>query len=99
MLRAAFTNRPLRAVSAVGVLPAVVAFPYGACLAAGCRLDGHEVGGWTTTVVSLMPFSGIQPISPGVVGESVGRVFEQVEARPPSVVRRESGRGSKSAPS
>jgi polyisoprenyl-phosphate glycosyltransferase len=89
----AFTRWPLRAVSAVGFALALAAFMYGAYLTGIYFLYGHNINGWTTIVVSLMLFSGIQLISLGIVGEYVGRVFEEVKARPLFVVKRESGRG------
>jgi len=89
----AFTTWPLRAVSVVGFTLAVLAFLYGGYLTAVYFLYGHDVSGWTTIVVSLMLFSGIQLISLGIVGEYVGRVFEEVKSRPLYVVRRELGRG------
>jgi polyisoprenyl-phosphate glycosyltransferase len=92
-----FTTWPLRAVSAIGFVLALAAFVYGAYLTLSYFLYGHDVSGWTTIVVSLMLFAGIQLISVGIVGEYVGRVFEEVKARPLFVVKRERGRGMKSA--
>ncbi len=89
----AFTTWPLRAVSAIGFALAVLAFVYGAYLSATYLIYGHSVSGWTTIAVSLMLFSGIQLISLGVVGEYVGRVFEEVKARPLFIVKNEMGHG------
>jgi polyisoprenyl-phosphate glycosyltransferase len=89
----AFTIWPLRAVSVVGFALALAAFVYGATLTMNYLLYGHNISGWTTIVVSLMLFSGIQLISLGIVGEYVGRVFEEVKARPLFVIKRELGRG------
>ncbi|MEO8279331.1 MAG: glycosyltransferase family 2 protein [Ideonella sp.] len=89
----AFTTWPLRAVSAIGFVLAFVSFLYGAFLTFDYLLEGHDVSGWTTIVVSLMLFSGIQMISLGIVGEYVGRIFEEVKARPLYVVRQQLGMG------
>lgn len=89
----AFTHWPLRAVSAIGSLLAVLALLYGAFLVVSHLLWGHPVSGWTTIAVSLMLFAGIQLISLGVVGEYVGRIFEEVKSRPLFIVRRRSGQG------
>lgn len=91
----AFTTWPLRAVSVVGFTLAILAFVYGAYLTLEYLLYGHAVSGWTTIVVSLMLFAGIQLVSLGVVGEYVGRIFEEAKGRPLFVVRREFGRGLK----
>lgn len=94
----AFTTWPLRAVSAIGFALALLSFLYGAYLSVEYLVQGHPISGWTTIVVSLMLFAGIQLISLGVVGEYVGRIFEEVKARPLYIVQQESGRGLKDAP-
>ena len=87
----AFTTWPLRAVSFAGVLLALLSIGYGLWLVLGYFLFSHPVSGWTTIVVGLMLLSGVQLISLGVVGEYVGRIFEEVKGRPLFVVRRELG--------
>ena len=89
----AFTTWPLRAVSIVGGVLALCAFAYGAFLTFCYFAYGHDVSGWTTIVVSLMLFSGIQLVSIGVLGEYIGRIFEEVKARPLYIVRKLMGRG------
>ncbi|MBX3620751.1 MAG: glycosyltransferase family 2 protein [Rhizobacter sp.] len=88
-----FTTWPLRAVSVLGFSLALLALSYGLYLTVSYFHHGHQVNGWTTIVVSLMLFSGIQLISLGIVGEYVGRVFEEVKARPLFVVKRDLGSG------
>jgi len=90
-----FTNWPLRAVSLMGSVLALLAFVYGGYLTVDFLVNGQQVSGWTTIVVSLMLFAGIQLISLGVVGEYIGRVFEEVKARPLFVVKRSFGTGMK----
>jgi glycosyltransferase involved in cell wall biosynthesis len=89
----AFTTWPLRVVSVLGVLFALVGFLYGAYLVAEYALLGNNVSGWTTIVVSLMLFSGVQMISLGVIGEYLARVYEEVKGRPLFIVRRDLGQG------
>jgi len=91
----AFTTWPLRVVSGIGFMLALLSFLYGGYLTASYLVAGHDVSGWTTIVVSLMFFAGIQLVSLGVVGEYVGRIFEEVKSRPLFIVRRELGRGLK----
>ncbi|MEO5732119.1 MAG: glycosyltransferase family 2 protein [Rubrivivax sp.] len=90
-----FTTWPLRAVSAMGLLLALPALGYGVYLTAWYLMFGHQVSGWTTIVVALMLFAGLQMISLGVVGEYVARIFEEVKARPLFIVKRELGSGMK----
>ena len=94
----AFTHWPLRAVSGIGFAMALLAFAYGAYLSLGYLFEGHAVSGWTTIVVSLMLFAGIQLISLGIVGEYVGRIFEEVKARPLFIVKQQLGQGLTTTP-
>lgn len=89
----AFTTWPLRALSVLGICLAVPAFLYGGYLTASYLVNGHAISGWTTIVVTLMLFAGLQLLSLGIVGEYVGRVFEEVKARPLYVVRQRLGQG------
>jgi len=91
----AFTNWPLRAVSAVGFLLAIMGFIYGGYLTVSYLAYGNDVSGWTTIEVSLMLFMGMQMISIGVLGEYISRIFEEVKGRPLYIVKRDSGRGLK----
>jgi glycosyltransferase involved in cell wall biosynthesis len=88
-----FTTWPLRVVSVVGLLLAVPAFAYGAFLIVQHWIAGNAVSGWTTIVVSLMFFIGIQMIFMGILGEYVARIFEEVKGRPLYVVGSELGTG------
>ena len=89
----AFTTWPLRVVSAVGFALALLSFIYGGYLTASYLLYGHAVSGWTTIVVGMMLFSGIQLLSLGVVGEYIARIFAEVKGRPLFVIKRDIGRG------
>jgi dolichol-phosphate mannosyltransferase len=43
--------------------------------------------GWTSLLIALTFFSGIQLFSLGLIGEYVGRIFEEVKNRPLYVVK------------
>ena len=94
----AFTTWPLRAVSVTGLVLALLAFGYGLFLVLSYLIYGNEVSGWTTIVVSLLLFLGVQLVSIGILGEYIGRIFEEVKARPLYIVKRERGQGLKARP-
>jgi glycosyltransferase involved in cell wall biosynthesis len=54
---------------------------------------GLSPPGFATTVVAIFFLAGIQLITIGVIGEYVGRIFEEVKRRPLYVIRRVSGLG------
>jgi len=55
-------------------------------------LHGSDVAGWATIVVGLMFFSGVQLLFIGVLGEYLGRVYEEVKLRPRYIVGRRLGK-------
>ncbi|MDQ6680615.1 MAG: glycosyltransferase family 2 protein [Pseudomonadota bacterium] len=94
----AFTNAPLRLWSGVGVVIALFAIGFGLWIVVDHYLNGNDVPGWATLVTGMMFFSGVQLLSIGILGEYVGRIFEEVKQRPVYVVGSEAGRGAIRAP-
>jgi polyisoprenyl-phosphate glycosyltransferase len=94
----AFTNAPLRLWSAVGVVIALVAIAFGFWFVAEHFIYGDDVPGWATLVCGMMFFSGVQLLSIGILGEYVGRIFDEVKQRPVYLVGSEVGVGSLRAP-
>jgi len=90
----AFTNLPLRLWSALGALIAFCAFGFGIWIVIEHFIRGHDVPGWATLVTGMMLFSGVQLLSIGILGEYVGRIFDEVKQRPVYVVGSEAGRGA-----
>jgi glycosyltransferase involved in cell wall biosynthesis len=90
----AFTNAPLRLWSAIGVIVALFALAFGAWIVIEYFLFGNDVPGWATLVCGMMFFSGVQLLSIGILGEYVGRIFDEVKQRPVYLVGSEAGRGA-----
>ena len=89
----AFTNAPLRWWSALGVLLALPAFAFGLFIVVEHFLTGHDVPGWATLVTGLMFSSGLQLLSIGILGEYIGRIFDEVKQRPLYIVGQREGGG------
>ncbi len=94
----AFTNAPLRLWSAVGVVIALCAIAFGFWIVIEYFVYGNNVPGWATLVTSMMFFSGVQLLSIGILGEYVGRIFDEVKQRPVYLVGSESGQGAIATP-
>ena len=90
----AFTNAPLRLWSAVGVVIALCAIAFGFWIVIEYFVYGNNVPGWATLVTSMMLFSGVQLLSIGILGEYVGRIFDEVKQRPVYLIGSEAGRGA-----
>jgi glycosyltransferase involved in cell wall biosynthesis len=94
----AFTNAPLRLWSAVGVVIALFALAFGLWIVIEHFMFGSDVPGWATLVCGMMFFSGVQLLSIGILGEYVGRIFDEVKQRPVYLVGSEAGRGAMGEP-
>ncbi len=90
----AFTNLPLRMSSLLGAVVACCALAYGVFLVVEHLLYGHPIPGWPTVVVGMMFFSGVQLLSIGLLGEYVGRIFDEVKQRPLYLVAQDTGPAS-----
>jgi glycosyltransferase involved in cell wall biosynthesis len=90
----AFTNAPLRLWSAVGILIALGAIGFGIWIIIATFIYGTDVPGWATLVTGMAFFSGVQLLSIGILGEYVGRIFDEVKQRPVYVVGSEGGHGA-----
>ena len=82
-----FSSLPLRVSSFLGALFAVVAIAYGAWLVVRTLRHGIEVPGYASLMVVVLFLGGVQLLSLGVIGEYLGRVHDEVKARPLYVVR------------
>lgn len=88
---ASFSTVPLRLSSVTGVFVSFVAFLYMMWIITKTLLFGDEVRGYPTLLVTVLFFAGVQLIFLGVIGEYLGRVYEEVKARPLFLVREELG--------
>ena len=94
----AFSTAPLRALSAIGFLLALVSLGYGAWVIFEYFYWGVSAPGFATIVVAMMFLSGIQLLSIGVLAEYVGRIYDEVKRRPIYLVSERTGLGLDPAP-
>lgn len=77
-----FTTAPLRVWSYLGLAISLLALVFGSAIIVKTILFGDAVAGYPTLIVSILFLGGVQLISLGVIGEYLGRVYEEVKARP-----------------
>lgn len=82
----AFTSMPLRIWSYVGFALAVPAGFYALYLVLRTLVQGVDVPGYASLATMILLFSGVQLIGLGVLGEYLGRVYEEAKQRPLYVV-------------
>jgi dolichol-phosphate mannosyltransferase len=81
-----FSYFPLQLATYIGFAAAVVAI-LGAVVAVILRLaGGHALLGQATTLVAVLFLGGVQLISLGIIGEYLGRIYDEVKGRPLYIV-------------
>ncbi len=87
-----FSKLPLRVVTFAGVLISLIGFSL-ALFFVVRRLLGIEIAqtGFTTLVTLLLFVGGVQLVGIGILGEYLGRVYDEVKRRPNYIVKRRSG--------
>jgi dolichol-phosphate mannosyltransferase len=99
-----FSTAPLRFVTRLGFFISALAMT-GTMFSlaqrvfadAFARIGLRPVPGFATIVISLLFLGGIQLICLGVIGEYIGRIYEQVKQRPLWIVRETCGLDSDGA--
>ena len=93
---ASFSVAPLRVWSYIGIIFATISFLYGAFLLLRTLLFGADVPGYASLMVAVLFLGGVQMVILGVLGEYLGRVYEEVKGRPLYLVRDTFGVGEQS---
>jgi glycosyltransferase involved in cell wall biosynthesis len=88
-----FSTIPLRVWSYLGLLISLFAFCYAMVVLVKTLIYGIDVPGFPSLIISVMFFAGVQLISLGVLGEYLGRMYEEVKGRPLFLVAEELGIG------
>jgi len=88
-----FSYKPLRVITIAGALVGALAFVFGAIFFVQYVTDTSIFGynpraarGWTSIILAVLLLSGTQLLSLGILGEYIGRLFEETKQRPLFVV-------------
>jgi glycosyltransferase involved in cell wall biosynthesis len=77
-----FTSAPLKFASYIGLLIAMGALLYGAYIFIDTLIHGNPVPGYPSLIVIILFLGGIQLIFIGILGEYIGRIFNETKNRP-----------------
>jgi polyisoprenyl-phosphate glycosyltransferase len=82
-----FSDVPLRFASYFGFIVSGVAFVVG-IFEIGLRIfTGYNLPGYTSLIFAVLFLGGVQLIGIGILGEYIGRIYEEIKARPLYLVR------------
>lgn len=82
-----FSVVPLRLASITGVISALTAFLFGLFIIGKKLLFGDPVAGYASLVAIITFIGGIQLLALGIIGEYLGRVFNESKNRPLYIIK------------
>ena len=83
-----FTVMPLKLATYIGLAVAVLAAIYGAQVIVKTLIFGNTVAGYPSLMTVILFLGGIQLMTLGVIGEYLGRIFNETKRRPLYLVER-----------
>jgi glycosyltransferase involved in cell wall biosynthesis len=83
-----FTVGPLKIATYLGLVTAVIASGYGALIVLRTLLWGNPVAGYPSLMAVVLFLGGVQLMTLGIIGEYLGRVFNETKGRPLYIVER-----------
>ena len=86
-----FSFLPLKVWSYIGVSISLVSLCYALFLVLRTLVFGVDVPGYASLMVAILFLGGVQLITLGVLGEYLGRVYEEVKGRPLYLIREKYG--------
>lgn len=86
-----FSSLPLKVWSYIGLAISLTSLIYATFLIFRTLILGIDVPGYASTIVAVLFLGGIQLLTLGIIGEYLGRVYEEVKGRPLYLVRESYG--------
>jgi len=82
-----FSVKPLRVSFFLGIIFSSVGFLFSFFLLIRKLMGSQVTLGWTSIIIAILLFSGVQLISVGLVGEYVGRIFLAQNKQPQYIIK------------
>ncbi len=83
-----FSVKPLKMITTMGFLMSIFSFIV-LVYALVVKIMGHAVSGWTFIIFSIWLVAGIQMLSLGVIGEYIGKIYNETKKRPKYIIEKE----------
>lgn len=77
-----FTTAPLRVSTVMGFIVSLIAFIYIVIIVVRTLLFGIEAAGYPSLMAVILFLGGVQLLSLGIIGEYIGRIFNETKQRP-----------------
>lgn len=78
----AYTTSPLQWATGIGIIISLTSFLYALWVIIKTIVWGDSVAGFPTLMIAILFLGGVQLLSLGIIGEYLGRVFNETKNRP-----------------
>ena len=82
-----FSVKPLRLITNAGIVVFLISLVM-LLYTLISWIAGRTVAGWTSTLASIWMIGGIQLLSLGVIGEYIGKIYNETKQRPRFIIDR-----------
>lgn len=84
-----FSTKPLKLVGALGIISIVISIIIliYALVSYACKLNNLSAG-WTSMMVAITFFSGVQLLSIWIMSEYIGRIYDETKQRPQYIINK-----------
>lgn len=86
-----FSNKPLKLASTLGYIVSCFGFIYLIIILIQKLFTDTTIQGWTSIIGLLLILNGVTLIMLGVLGEYVGRIYDEIKARPVYIIKEKIG--------
>ena len=94
-----FSNAPLQTAFLAGIATAILSVFYAIYIVIREIFFGFPVAGWSSIMVAILFIGSIQLVTIGILGEYIGRIYDEVKKRPMFILDFQSSRGFEQTPS
>jgi len=84
-----FSKKPLKLSTNLGLLAVLIGLFYGIWIVAG-KIFGftHAISGWSSLIILIIFFGGVQLLTIGVLGQYIGILFDEIKDRPEYIIEK-----------
>jgi dolichol-phosphate mannosyltransferase len=85
-----FSKKPLKLATGLGFITVLIGIIYGIWILLG-KIFGftHAISGWSSIIILIVFFGGVQLLTVGVLGQYIGILFDEIKDRPEYIIQKE----------
>jgi hypothetical protein len=83
-----FSITPLKLIFKLGIINLLIAFIL-IIWVLWATIAGKAIQGWASTLIPILFFSGLNMLVLGIIGEYVGKIYQEVKRRPRFIIEKQ----------